>query len=156
MNILQFLASANAGQGDATLIDFGSTEILIDTGTSSYGGTVFSYIGNYFEGPLEYVIGTYMDADHIGGMQTVLVNYTCNLIMDSGEKDKGTIAANSFIQAATNENATYTGDYDVTYSLGYGATLKIIETGDKYSNSNDNSVVCLLKYNDFSVLLPVT
>lgn len=142
----------DVGQGDSTFIDFGNTEILIDAGTSAYGGMVSSYIANYVDGDIEYVIGTHMDSDHIGGMPAVLDRYRCQTIMDSGERDKSTTAAANFINAAINEGTTYVGDYDVTYNLGYGATLRIIETGDDYSNSNDNSVVCLLRYNDFSAI----
>lgn len=54
------------GQGDATLIDCGETEVLIDGGTNSAGKDVVAAIAPYIDGKLDYVIATHPDADHVG------------------------------------------------------------------------------------------
>ena len=142
----------NVGQGDSIFIDFGNTEILIDASTSNYGNVVSNYIRPYTDGNLDYVIATHMDADHIGGLPTVLSNFEVGCIIDSGEYDKTTKVAQNFISAARNEGCTYTSDYNTTFNLGSGAYLDIIETGDDYSNSNDNSVVSQIRYGKFKAL----
>ena len=48
----------DVGQGDATLIDCGETEVLIDGGTNSAGKDVVAAIAPYIDGKLDYVIAT--------------------------------------------------------------------------------------------------
>lgn len=59
----------DVGQGDAILIDYGTYEMLIDGGRWS---DCVAYIPNYVDGPLEVMIATHPDADHIGGLNDVL------------------------------------------------------------------------------------
>ena len=61
----------DVGQGDATLIDCGETEVLIDGGTNSAGKDVVAAIAPYIDGKLDYVIATHPDADHVGGLATL-------------------------------------------------------------------------------------
>ena len=61
----------DVGQGDATLIDCGETEVLIDGGTNSAGKDVVAAIAPYIDGKLDYLIATHPDADHVGGLATL-------------------------------------------------------------------------------------
>ncbi len=140
-------------QADAILIDNQDFEVLIDGGNNKDGKTVVSYIKNYVDGPLDLVIATHPDADHIGGLDDVIEAYTVSKIIDSGAK-KDTKTYNEYWQAAQNEpNCKVLFDDEMTLDLGYGANLKVIETGDGYKDANDNSVVAQLNYGDVSLLL---
>ncbi|MCJ7787011.1 MBL fold metallo-hydrolase, partial [Patescibacteria group bacterium] len=60
----------DVGQGDSILIDSGTNEVLIDGGKKSPGVT--DYISKYIDGPLEVMVATHTDVDHIGGLIKVL------------------------------------------------------------------------------------
>lgn len=143
----------DVGQGDAILIDNQDFEVLIDAGNNKDGKTVAAYLKDYVEGPLDLVIGTHPDADHIGGLDDVIEAYEVSKIIDSGAT-KDTKTYQDYWQAVQAEpNCKRLYDDDMTLDLGNGATLKIIETGDNYKDANDNSVVAQLNYGEVSVLL---
>jgi competence protein ComEC len=63
----------DVGQGDAALLqDPGGTDILIDGGPAAAGPAVVSYIRSHTDHSLEEVIVTHADADHSGGIVTLL------------------------------------------------------------------------------------
>ncbi|MDO4552997.1 MAG: MBL fold metallo-hydrolase, partial [Bacillota bacterium] len=62
----------DVGQADAILIDFGEYEAVIDAGNNRDGEAVAAYLEPYVDGPLDLVIGTHPDADHIGGLDDVI------------------------------------------------------------------------------------
>lgn len=142
----------DVGQADAALIDIGDVEVLIDAGNNNDGQTVVDYIRPYVDGALDTIVATHPDADHIGGMDTVLAAYDVGLAIDSGMT--GSSATFKDYQSALRaEGCDYTEDEAKLYKIGdTGATLEIIETGDGWSDSNDNSVVAQLNYGGTSVL----
>lgn len=144
----------DVGQGDAILMDYGDYEILIDGGNNKDGKTVAAYLQEYVDGPLDLMIATHPDADHIGGLDTVLQAYEVAHIIDSGEV-KTTKTYQDYWNAALTEGCPITYDADMTIPLGNdnAPILTIIETGDGYKDSNDNSVVSRLEYGDISLLL---
>lgn len=63
----------NVGQGDAIYIKAPNGEdILIDGGNNSYGDDVVNYLKKQKVDDIEIMIATHPDADHIGGLDTVL------------------------------------------------------------------------------------
>ena len=68
----------DVGQGDAILIDFQDTEILIDGGDRSPG--IIKYLNQYVDGALKVMVATHPHADHIGGLIAVLDAFTVNQI----------------------------------------------------------------------------
>ena len=142
----------DVGQGDSALIDLGATEVLIDGGDNWAGRTVTSYIRPYVDGALDYIIATHSDADHIGGLDDVLAAYSVGEVIDSG-RSASSASYRDYYQAAVNEpGCLFSWDEDRCISLGSGALLYIIETGDSWDNANDSSVVCQLVYRDIQVL----
>lgn len=143
----------DVGQADAILIDNQDFEVLIDAGNNKDGQTVVSYLKPYLDGPLDLVIGTHPDADHIGGLDDVLNAYNVSKIIDSGDA-KDTKTYEDYWTAVKSEpNCDIVFDENLTIDLGNNATLTIIETGDGYEDSNNNSVVAELNYGDISLLL---
>lgn len=76
----------DVGQGDATLIDCGEIEVLIDGGDNKAGPALVEYLRPYVDGKLDYVIATHPDTDHIGGLDDVLAAYEVGEIIDSGKR----------------------------------------------------------------------
>lgn len=143
----------DVNQADAILIDHKDFEVLIDGGNNKDGNTVVSYLKDFVDGPLDLIIATHPDADHIGGLDDVIESYSVSKIIDSGA-EKDTKTYKEYWQAAQNEpNCQILSDDNMTLDLGNGANLQIIETGDGYKDANDNSVVAQLNYGDVSVLL---
>ncbi len=70
LNILVF----NVGQAESILITNNNTNMLIDCGNSSDGKYISKFLKRQGIDELDYLIGTHIDEDHIGGMQEVLTN----------------------------------------------------------------------------------
>ena len=142
----------DVGQGDATLIDCGTTEVLIDGGDNAAGSTVVSYLKPYVDGKLDYLIATHPDADHIGGLDDVLKAYQVGTIIDSG-CPASTRSYRDYLTAAQNEaGASISYSRSVHYDLGRNSALYLIDTGSDWDNANDNSVVCQLIAGNVQVL----
>ena len=80
--------ACNVGLGDAILITYGKTQILMDGGPDK---KVLSCLGKYvpfWDREIELVISTHPDADHLTGITEVLENYKVDEILinpvDSG------------------------------------------------------------------------
>ncbi len=66
----------DVGQADSILIQQGTNAMLIDGGDNYDGQTVTSYLRAQGVTNLSYVIGTHLHDDHIGGLDTVLWNFS--------------------------------------------------------------------------------
>lgn len=141
----------DVGQGDSIFIDAGDYDILIDGGDNKYGQTVVSYLNSLGTDDIELLISTHPHADHIGGLDTVLNHFKIEEIIWSGETSD-TITFKDYWSAVISEGSHYKEDSKLTYNIFEGLDLKIIETGDRWSNTNDYSVVTLLDYNDVEIL----
>jgi len=63
----------NVGQGDSALLqDPNGFDVLIDGGPASAGANVVSYLRSQNIDSLEVIVSTHADADHVGGLVTVL------------------------------------------------------------------------------------
>lgn len=141
----------DVGQGDSILIDSGETEMLIDASVAKMGSTVVSDIKPLVDGDLDFVVATHPDADHIGGMGDVFDAFEIGTVIDSGCPGT-TQTYNNYVSKRDSEGCVHTEDDDFSVSLGNGAFVKFIETGDTFTNPNDSSVVCELVYGNCKVL----
>jgi competence protein ComEC len=140
----------DVGQGDSILIDYGTTEVLIDGGEKSPGVT--DYLKKYVDGDLEVMVATHPHSDHIGGLIDVLDKYTVDAIWTNGE-------------AATSK--TYTEF--MNSSLAEGAKVSVARRGDVitagaltfnvlnppsplFDDTNNNSIVLQLDYGNVDFL----
>ena len=137
----------DVGQGDAIFIDYGDFDMLIDAGDNKYGSTVVNYLKQEEVDDLEYVIATHMDADHIGGLDVVINHFEVENVIDSGTS-KDTQTYRDYHTAVNAEGANYQEDTTMTITVDQSLAFKVIETGDGYSDENDNSVVVWLTYLD--------
>lgn len=142
----------DVGQGDATLIDCGEVEVLIDGGDNRAGATVVDYIRPFVDGPLDYVIATHPDADHIGGLDDVLNAYDVGEVIDSGRSTSSATYRDYITAAQSEPGCTFSYDENRTISLGSGTVLSILETGDDWKSANDSSVVAQLVCGNVQVL----
>lgn len=141
----------DVGQGEATLIDCGEVEVLIDGGGTEAGQSVVTYLTPYIDGKLDYIIATNPDAGHIGGLPAVLAAFEVGEVIDSG-RSADTDAYRSYQAALQQAGCTLSYDEDRIIALSSVAALSIIETGDDWASAGDCSVVAQLTCGTIQVL----
>jgi beta-lactamase superfamily II metal-dependent hydrolase len=140
----------DVGQGDAILIDLGTTEILIDAGEKSPGVT--GYMEDYVDGHLEVVVATHPHADHIGGLIEVLDEFDVDEVWVNG--DEATSKTYTDFMAEANDEGAQVhearrGDTIVAGTL----TFHVLNPIDPlFDNTNDNSIVLSLRYGSIDFL----
>ena len=143
----------DVGQGDAILVEAGTSTMLIDAGENNKGNLVKEYLNNRQITKLDYIIGTHPHSDHIGGLDTIL---------DSFEVDK-VLLPNVVHTTKTYEDvldAIDRHDLKITavrvgdvYSLG-PASFTILAPGtDAYDEINDYSIAIRLAFGETAFLL---
>jgi competence protein ComEC len=79
----------DVGQGDATILIYGSFQVLIDGGPTPEG--VLKCLGKnlpIWDRKIEMVVATHGDADHIGGLPEVIARYNVDTVLANfGTKD---------------------------------------------------------------------
>lgn len=75
----------DVGQGDAELITYGDSAVLIDGGKQSAGDTVVEYLTRQGVARLDAIIATHPHEDHIGGLVDVLDAFEVDAIYMSDE-----------------------------------------------------------------------
>lgn len=154
----------DVGQGDAVAIRTpGSRWILIDTGPRSRTfdsgeRIVVPYLRRRGAARLEALILTHPDLDHIGGANAVLSELNVLRVLDPG------VAAARPAYVAALERAQARGATWFAARAGDrvsadGVTLEVLHPGGAAASAasdeaNDQSVVLLLRYGDFTALLP--
>ncbi|OON95196.1 MAG: hypothetical protein ATN36_08870 [Epulopiscium sp. Nele67-Bin005] len=142
----------DVGQGDAIFIQCGDFTMLIDAGDNGKGDDVVDYLKQFDITELDYFVATHMDADHIGGADEVLEAFEVKNIVDSGATKKTTQTYERYVVARDNEGAYYREDDNFTVKVNDNLSFNFIETGDNYSDENDNSVVIEMVYLDKQIL----
>jgi competence protein ComEC len=140
----------DVGQGDAIHVRTpNGTDLLIDGGPDR---RVVNELGRTMppqDHTIEFVLATHPDADHIAGVPEVAEVYTINTLITNGVP-KETSYANA-VDALEPMNV-HAGQ---SIQLEDGVTLDFLHPdptnfhGDAY---NDDSLVFILRYNDFSML----
>lgn len=100
----QALYFLNVGQGDASLIDLGRAEILIDGGRGPQVLNELAKVLDPADRYIDLIIATHPDFDHFGGLIDVLKTYKVGAVITNGRE--GTAAAYAdFVKAAKESGA---------------------------------------------------
>lgn len=142
----------DVGQGDSIYIQAPNQyDILIDAGNNADGPTVVSYLKTQGVDDIEIMVATHAHEDHMGGLDDVLKAFVVEQIIDSGEKAT-TKTYKDYWAAVQAEKANYREDNNLDFNLGDNILFYVIETGDQYSNTNNNSVLTKLDYHNVEFL----
>jgi len=97
------LAFLDVGQGDAIYIEApNGNQLLIDAGEGKQILPALAGVMPFYDRSLDVVLATHPDADHIGGLASVLESYEVVGIMDTGlSSDTATYRA--FLEAVEEE-----------------------------------------------------
>ncbi|MCL2475277.1 MAG: MBL fold metallo-hydrolase [Chloroflexi bacterium] len=144
----------DVGQGDAILIDYGEFEILIDAGDNAKVNrdNLINYLKNYVDGPIEYVVATHSDLDHIGGMNDVFSQFEVGAFWHNGRMD-GTATARNLMSQVGNKgvpNHIAQINDQITFN---GITLTVISTNAPSYDNNNSSIVFILDDGNTRMLL---
>lgn len=148
----------DVGQGDSILVvykDSDTTEaILIDAGDTNCGTLVRNYITKQGIVSLKNVVCTHPDADHIGGMASVIENLPIeSMIVWSPDEKKDTKTYDNLVNEIDRNNYKMEmPEIGKVYSLGE-ANLMFLAPTEKHKESNSNSLVLKLWYGEISFLL---
>ena len=146
-----YVSYINVGQGDSILIKLGDCDILIDAGVANQGSTVSKYLKAQGVDDIELMINTHPDADHCGGLTTVLNDFVVEEVWAS-PLTKTTAAYKNFASAVSKEGLTMeTPSVGTIYTYEY-MTLTVLYNGAGTSDSNDSSIVVMLQYGSFRFL----
>lgn len=145
----------DVGQGDSTYIEMpDGTDILIDAGKSNAGDTVVNYLRSQEKNmEIDYLIATHPDADHIGGMQDVFKDLKIKNFYYPLDAPHNTKTWKNVLSLAKAEKCSIKDAKTGTKFVKGGAEIKFVHPTNDYSDSNEDSVVALLDYNNTEVLL---
>ncbi|MEK5186388.1 MBL fold metallo-hydrolase [Solibacillus sp. FSL W7-1324] len=144
----------DVGQGDSIFIEApnGKT-MLIDGGVKGAGKEVVAYLKAQGVNRLDYVVATHPDADHIGGLISVLNSISIKEFIDSGKVHTSQTYEEmlSLIQA---KNIKFTipkaGD---EFQLEDNLIIEVLAADETASDNNDASIVLRAEYQNISFLL---
>ena len=144
----------DVGQGDATLVQSGGQNYLIDAGKPEAGPEVVDFLRSRGVEELSGLVATHPDADHVGGLPDVLDAFPVSTVYVSGDT-KGTSSFNTFLRAVREEGADVAqARAGMTFDWG-GTNVRVLSppAGNLYEDANENSVSTLLTRGSARVLL---
>ena len=144
----------SVGQGDSILVQSpNGKNLLVDGGTKAAGKDVVTYLRTHGVEKLDYVVATHPDADHIGGLHSVLNSITIKNFVDSG-KVHTSRTYEEMLQLILDKNIPFIvperGD---TIPLDEELDITVIHVGDEADDNNEASIVLKLSYGEVSFLL---
>lgn len=147
-NLLNILF-LDVGQADSTLITINGYAMLIDGGNISDGYYIVDFLKTQGIYKIDYLIGTHIDEDHIGGFSKIIQELDVETIyMPYSTKDKKFYK--DLQTTITNKNlkiGTIEASDTINYTLG-NANWKVLHV-DNRNPANDN------KLNDTSIVIEV-
>jgi len=111
----------DVGQGDAILLQQGTSNMLIDTGTNASTSSLVNYLKAQNIKKLDYLILTHPHEDHIGGADAVIKAF-----------DIGTL----FMTKATATTKTFKDVVTAIVNKGLKPTLPILGSSFKFGNAS--------------------
>ena len=137
----------DVGQGSSTLIQQGSSGILIDAGEKDYGQTVIDYLKGVGVTSLEYVVASHPHSDHIGGLDDVIYAIPVDTVImpELEEFNTPTTRVYEDLLEAIYDNGTVTEfvDNDMSRIFGFEDTINLEVLGpvEQVRDLNDMSII---------------
>lgn len=153
----------DVGQGDCILVSYDGHYALIDGGGSPYNVTdigeyvVLPYLRALGIDELDYCINTHPDADHIGGLLAVADQLQVDNLLLHQQYGENDLQARLLALAESRQVQVDFADAGDVFWLGDKVKLTVLspEAEEDFADGdvNDGSVVTLVSYGDFDVLL---
>lgn len=140
----------DVSQGDAAFVLLPNGEtMLIDAGEKSKGESVINYINNLGYDKLDYVVGTHPHSDHIGGLESVVNNFSVGDIYMPKVVANSNIYKN-LLNTIKSKNKTIKKAFKgVNIIEEDGLDISFLSPNkEEYSNLNNYSAVIKIDYQD--------
>ncbi len=145
----------DVGNADCILLQCEGQAALIDAGENNDDDAVLTALRGAGVTKLDYVIATHADADHIGGMDTVIRNMPIGTFLMSFMPEDHTPTTRTYermLEAMVDCDVTpIEAEHGAVYTLGE-ATITILSGLSDYTDTNDQSVVCLVSHGEMDFL----
>ncbi|WP_419959705.1 MBL fold metallo-hydrolase [Psychrobacillus sp. BM2] len=144
----------DVGQGDSIFIQSpNGKNLLVDGSTKQAGKDVVDYLRKQGVEKLDYVVATHPDADHIGGLISVLNSISIKHFVDSG-KVHTSQTYEEMLQLILDKDIPFivpnVGD---NISLDDELDIKVLNVGAESDDNNEASIVLKITYGEISFLL---
>lgn len=141
----------DVGNADAILVICDDEAALIDAGENNQGDLVVEYMAMQGVSQIKYAIGTHPHADHIGGLDTVLLNMPVEMLLMPGRTHTSKTYLD-VLDAIDHSGVEFivpqVGD---TFVLGQ-ATLTVLSPDREWEDINNNSIVLHLQNGEDSFI----
>ena len=143
-------------RGDMILIRTpNGNSVLIDGGRDPLGAVrSIDRVLPFWDRSLDLLIATHPDADHIGGLTAVLERYDVDAVAEIPTSHGSTVYAawRNAVEAYGGSTVIYPG---TVIGLDDGVTLEVLSGGRPFPDAaiNDASIVTMLRYGSFAMLL---
>lgn len=128
----------DVGQGDASLITCDGHAMLFDMGENDKSVLLQFYLMRQGIDHLDYVIGSHPEADHIGGMDVILLKYDCDKVI-LPDVVVNTATYRDVLEAMEYKNCESTvPQVGETYDLGEAFFTIIAPNEDDYGDNINN------------------
>jgi beta-lactamase superfamily II metal-dependent hydrolase len=141
----------DVGQADAIYIGYGDFDMVIDGGNNEDGPYVVSYLEEQGVDTIELMIASHAHEDHIGGLDNVLDAFEVEMVIDSGQ-ERETKTYKDYMAAAIKSGAFVIQDDSRVFTIDDHLQVEIIEVVDDQEETNNNSVVARVIFDDVAFL----
>ncbi len=145
----------DVGNADCILLQSGEKTALIDAGENNDEDEILTALKSTGATKLDYVIATHADADHIGGMDSVIRNIPIETFLMSFMPEGHTPTTRTYermLEAMADCDVIPTeAEHGAVYPFGE-ATITILSGLSDYTETNDQSVVCLVSHGEMDFL----
>lgn len=139
----------DVGNADSVLVRNKGKNLLIDAGEREDGERVVAYLRDHGVEKLDYVIATHADADHIGGMKTVIQNIKIDRFIMAYMPEGHTPTTSTYagmLEALMDNGVKITpAKVGANYALG-DAQVDILGPAGDFEENNNQSVVCKVTF----------
>ncbi|MBU3145796.1 MBL fold metallo-hydrolase [Clostridium sp. CF012] len=139
----------DVGQADSILIQQGTQNMLIDAGNNADDKLVVAYLRKKGVKKIDVLIGTHLDEDHIGGLDTVINTFSVGKIYMpiTTKTTETTETFKDVVLAIKNKNMKVSvPKVGETFKIGNAECNIIAPNAEKYDNDNNYSIVTKLKF----------
>lgn len=133
----------NVGQGDGVIVIQNSFQMIVDAGTDNR--MMAECLGRYlpfWDKEIEVVVVSHWDKDHSGGLKGLMENYKIDKLYSFRPPDDLGV------------QKIYTDNLAINDVVKYGEiSFEVLNPDSDWGNDNDNSVVGVLNYRAYRILL---
>jgi competence protein ComEC len=137
----------DVGQGSSTLIQEGTSGILIDAGEKDYGQVVVDYLKEVGIDSLEYVVASHPHSDHIGGLDDVIYAFPVDTVImpELEEFNTPTTRVYEDLLTAIYDNdipaELIDGERSYIFGLGDNINVEVLGPVEQVEDLNDMSII---------------